>query len=220
MSLMLAHQKKVKESGTSAAVLLSKGTTFPGGKIGARQLANFLTAALKEDLNTLHGITSIQRKIEFKKSELIPKYREYIPRLKSAGFDHELLVYFLIWLLDAKEIAEAVEHGLYCVDRGLSMPERFSTDLKTFFVGAVCCWAEDELSDESSASPYLMDLYSYVDAEKWDIADAVMAKLLKCMGMQSELDKDPGKAIHFFEQAETYGAKVKTKLNKLRKKIN
>lgn len=222
MSLLLAQQRKFKEQGRTSAADPAEGKRVlitGGGHIGAQQLATMLNDSLEEDLLALKDYQSIQRKIEFKKNELIPKYKGYVERLKASGQNHSLLGYYLVWLLDAGEMDEAVPYGLYCVKNGVSMPERFQSELKTFFVGEVCKWAADLLEGGKSADPYLFDVFEAVTVGNWDIADSVCANLYRCVGFQFEQAGEIEQAVEYLGIALSMGAQVKTRLKELRKKL-
>ncbi|MBI9109900.1 phage terminase small subunit [Maridesulfovibrio ferrireducens] len=224
MSLMLAHQRKMKEQGQvetdeSAVASSAKIGIFPGGSVGTQQMAELLTNSLEEDLHQLHEIQAVTRKIEFKKNELIPKYQPYISRLKELNQDHPLLGYYLVWLIDAQDWDEVLSFGSYCVENNISLPERFKSELKTFLVGEFCKWAEAELSADRSADPYIAQIFEMVIEQDWDIADAVTADLYKMMGFQQEQNGELEEAAELLTTALDIGAQVKTRLEKLKKKL-
>lgn len=222
MSLLLAQQRKFKEQGRTSAADPAEGKRVlitGGGHIGAQQLATMLNDSLEEHLQVLKSFESIHRKIQYKKEVLIPEFRDYVSRLEDSGQDHPLLGHYLVWLLDAGEIDEALPYGLWCVEKGISLPERFQSRLSTFFVGEVCKWAEDQLTGDSSADPYISLLFEAVVSGNWDIADAVSASLYKCMGFQAEQAEKYEEAAEYLDIALSMGAQVKTRLGKIRKKL-
>ena len=222
MSLMLAHQKKIKEQGGTSAADPAAGPKMlvvGGGSIGSQQLAELLTNSLEEHLQVLKSFESVQRKIQYKKEVLIPEYRNYVSRLEDSGQDHSLLGHYLVWLLDADEIDEALPYGLWCVEKGISLPERFQSKLPTFFVSEVCRWSEDQLADGKSADPYISLLFEAVKSHEWDLADKVSAHLHKCMGFQDEQDGRLEDACVMLQAAMGLGAKVKTRLDQIQKKL-
>ena len=222
MSLMLANIKKYEAEGElpgAAPEEKKRVLVVSGGSIGKQQMIELLNDSLEEHLQVLKGFESIQRKIDYKKNVLIPEYRDYVSRLEDSGQDHPLLGHYLVWLLDAGEIDEAVTYGLWCVEKGIDLPERFQSKLPTFFVGEVCKWAEAELADGRSADPYISALFEAVTEHDWDIADKVSAHLHKCMGFQDEQDGRLEDAAVMLQIAMTLGAQVKTRLGIIEKKL-
>lgn len=222
MSRMLEYQRRFKEKGQLPGATSEEKKTVlvvGGGHIGNQQLAQLLNDSLEEHLQVLKSFEARQRKIDYKKNTLIPEYRDYVSRLEDSGQDHPLLGYYLVWLLDAGEIDEAVTYGLWCVEKGIELPECFQSKLPTFFVGEVCKWAEAELAAERSADPYISILFEAVTDHDWDIADKVSAHLHKCMGFQDEQDGRLEDAAVMLQIAMELGAQVKTRLGIIEKKL-
>ena len=222
MSRMLEYQRKFKEQGEATGATpeeTKRVAVIGGGSIGKLQIIELLNDSLEEHLQVLKSFEGIQRKIEYKKNVLIPEYRDYVSRLEDSGQDHPLLGYYLVWLLDAGEIDEALPYGLMCVEKGIELPECFKSKLPTFFVGEVCKWAEGELAEDKSADPYISFLFEAVEEHDWDIADNVSAHLHKCMGFQDEQDGRLEDAAVMLQASMALGGKVKTRLDKIQKKL-
>jgi tetratricopeptide (TPR) repeat protein len=227
MSLMLKHQRTAKTA--PAETVAARKTAVIGapaaGRIGRQQLAALLSNALAEDLKSLKEIHSIERKIAVKRELLIPKYRDYVARLRADGKQHDILGYYLVWLLDAGEMDSALELGFFLVGQGAGLPgERFSRDLPTFMADAVLEWAEAEFDAGRSPEPYFARLFKRVDGladgvafTPWDLPDALRAKYYRLRGLLDERLGDVDSAIRQLEKALSLGAKVKTKLGELAK---
>ena len=223
MSLMLKHQRRAKETGVVASVPPAGGPVgaVPGGRVGTQQLGALIDAALTEDIKSLKGVRSIERKIELKREQLIPKYREYVARLRSDGVAHPLLTQYLVWRFDVGELEAALDLGFHCLDHGVSLPERFRRDVPTYMADAVLEWAEAQFEAGRSPEPYFTHLFEYVrgDAvEPWDLPDALRAKYFRLHGLLKEQTGDLRSAEASLVRAMTLGAKVKTALAKVRKK--
>ncbi|HAS89841.1 MAG TPA: terminase [Desulfovibrio sp.] len=220
MSLLRAQQIEFEKTGQLPGTTSEEKKTVlivGGGSIGKQHTIELLNASLEEHLQVLKGFDSVNRKIEYKKNVLIPEFRGYVSRLEDSGEIHPLLGYYLVWLLDAGEIDEALPYGLWCVENGIDLPERFQSKLPTFFVGEVCKWAEVQLDEDLSADPYISLLFEAVTENDWDIVDKVSAALYRAMGFQAEQSGDLEAAAGYLETAFKMGAQVKTRLGDIKK---
>lgn len=228
MSLMKKFQARM--GGAEPAAAASKSAAVPGGMtpgmIGRQQLEALLTGALDEDLKGLHELQSVERKIQVKREQLLPKYREYVERLRSLGLHHDLLGYYLVWLFDCGEIEPAVELGLWCAEQGVSLPERFRRPLVSFVAGGVLEWAETQHDSGRSAEPYFSRLFELAagpgadgGAPAWDLPDAMRAGYYRLRGLIRADAGDHAGAVAALERALQLGAKVKTVLAEQRRKL-
>jgi len=223
MSLMRRHQERMKQAGTvdAATPVVAVLGSATSGMVGMQQLVALLDAALAEDLKSLHDIQSVERKIEVKRTLLIPKYRDYVARLRADGRSHDLLGYYMVWLLDAGDMEAALELGFSLAAAGASMPERFKQQLPTFLAGTVMDWAEAEDALGRSPEPYFSELFAKaiggLQDEPWDLPDALRARYYRMRGLLDEKTGDIPSAIEHLERAFMLGAKVKTKLDALKK---
>lgn len=222
MSLMLKHQLKHPKTSPvpdrPATGVIGSGAA---GMIGRQQLSTLLDNALEEDLRGLKAIKSVERKIEVKRDLLVPKYRDYVARLRSDGRRHDLLGYYLVWLFDAGQIEAALDLGFYLIDAGVALPERFNRDVSTFMADAVLEWSDAAFDADRSPEPYFSALFAHVDgsekAEPWDLPDALRAKYYRLRGLLDERTGDTAAALANLQRAMDLGAKVKTKLNELKR---
>ena len=222
MSLMLKHQQKhPKATPKRAAARHAVIGSGAAGMIGRQQLNALLDNALEEDLRGLKTIKSVERKIEVKRAQLLPKYRDYVARLRGADQAHDLLGFYMVWLFDAGEIEAALDLGFYMAEMGFSLPERFNRDVSTFLADAVLEWADAEYEAERSPEPYFSTLFAHVDGSDdtpaWDLPDALRAKYYRLRGLLDERAGNIEAAVGHLEHAMALGAKVKTKLNDLKR---
>lgn len=217
MSLMLKHQRanREKRSTEAAPTIVAVVGGASAGAIGRQQLAALLDNALAEDLKSLHDIHSIERKIEAKRDILIPKYRDYVARLRADGTRHDILGYFLVWLFDAGDMEGALDLGFELVGKQIGLPERFNRDLPTFMADAVIDWSDAEFEAGRSPEPYFSTLLECMEA--WDLPDALRARYFRLGGLLCERAGDIEGAVSKLERAMSLGAKVKTKLAELTK---
>lgn len=225
MSLMLSYQKAIPGCAGGGA----GGGTFRRSLPRRRQVAPRGTPAgragrfrLAEDLEALHGVVSIDRKIAVKRDTLIPKYAGYVARLREEGRPHELVGYFLVWLFDCGLIERALDLAGWCAEHGQGLPERFKASLPAF-VARRSSTGRSRRSTRARApsrsSRKSMPAWFDPDpALAWDVHDDVAAQFLRLRGLMLGTAGDVPGAVAELEKALARGAKVKTALDKLKKK--
>ncbi|WP_034603577.1 phage terminase small subunit, partial [Halodesulfovibrio aestuarii] len=226
MSLMLSHQQKMRaareraESGQPEPEKPDMLKTAPTGLVGTQQLLALLVKALEQDLKSLKGINSRERKAEVKR-QLVEKYTTYVERLKAVSATHDLLGWYLVWLFDIGELDTAVEYGLWCVREGVVLPERFNRDVKTFVADAILEWTDAQFEAGHSVQPYFAAVLNNADGmccQPWDLPDEVTAKFYRQQGLVLARAEKFTAAVDVLEEALSLGAKVKTALADARKK--
>lgn len=195
---------------------------LPGGLMAGQQLADLCTASLEEDLRSLAAVASHASRDVIKRDTLIPKYRDYVRRLTEAGKTHELIGYDLVWLMDSVMIEDGLALAIWCVGHGQSLPEGFKATPAYFFSDMLCTWAETETAAGRTAQPYVDNWRAAVDAapEAWNLPDCITARWRKIMGRQAELDADLAGAKEHYEAALALGAKCKTALADVTRKLD
>ena len=149
-SLMLQFQRAHKaNTGTVVGQLPEVAppappTGLPSGLMAGQQLAAFCTASLTEDLLALKEVSSHASRDITKRDVLIPKYADYVRRLREDGYTHELIGYYLVWLMDSGMVEEGLELALWCVNNRQPLPESFSSHLPYFVSDTLLTWAEAE----------------------------------------------------------------------------
>ena len=212
MSLMLSYQKAIRAARAAGReVELSAVPSPAAGKslLAERQRDALVASGLAEDLEALHGVVSIDRKIAIKRDTLIPKYAGYVARLREEGRPHELVGYFLVWLFDCGLIERALDLAGWCAEHGQGLPERFKASLPAFVARQIL---------EPFFSQVYARLFDPDPALAWDVHDDVAAQFLRLRGLMLERAGDVPGAVAELEKALARGAKVKTALDKLKKK--
>lgn len=225
--LMRRHQERMRQEPRVIAELPKPKTparppdAAAGGNLAGQQLAAFLDAALAEDLAVLKSMASVEDKVAHKRDELIPKYAKYVARLKAEKRPHELLGYWLVWLFDAGAIDAALEHAEWCINAGHPLPERFNSDLRFFIASQVTAWAEAEVTAGRAVEPYFGWLLEQAenDSKAWNLPDPLRGRMYRVKGLDAERAEDLPVAAAYLKKALNLGAKVKTALEKIHKKI-
>ena len=165
---------------------------------------------------------SIDRKIAIKRDTLIPKYAGYVARLREEGRPHELVGYFLVWLFDCGLIERALDLAGWCAEHGQGLPERFKASLPAFVARQILDWSQQTFDEGASPEPFFSQVYARLfdpdPALAWDVHDDVAAQFLRLRGLMLERAGDVPGAVAELEKALARGAKVKTALDKLKKK--
>lgn len=196
-------------------------TGLPSGLMAGQQLAALCTASLTEDLRALKEVSSHASRDITKRDVLIPKYADYVRRLREAGHTHELIGYYLVWLMDAGMIEEGLELALWCVANGQTLPESFSSALPYFVSDTLLTWAEAETAASRTVQPYLDQWRAAVESapEAWNLPDVITARWRKVLAQQAELAGDLAAARQHYEAALALGAKCKTALADVSRKL-
>ncbi len=223
MSLMKAHQKKHAEGGKPPTKI---GTSGPGGagSTTRAQLMLLLTAALSVSLSALKDISSVVAKVAHKRDALLGQYAKYVRRLMDKGWEHDLLPYYMVWLLDVGIMELALEIGDYCLAKGIKMPAPdFVRSVPTIVADGVFDWAAAEFKADRSPEPYFSTVFERVTEagkdDPWLMPDPVTAKYLKLMGQIEEKANNLEAAKGHYEKALEYGATVITVLKKITKDL-
>ena len=226
-SLMLQFQRAhAQNTGTVVGQLPEAAppappTGLPSGLMAGQQLAAFCTASLTEDLRALKEVSSHASRDITKRDVLIPKYADYVRRLREAGHTHELIGYYLVWLMDSGMIEEGLELALWCVGNGQTLPEGFSSKLPYFVADTLLTWAEAETAAGRTVQPYLDQWSTAVTAapNAWNLPDVITGRWRKVLAQQAELAGDFAAARLHYEAALALGAKCKTALADVTRKL-
>lgn len=227
-SLMVKFQRShAQNAGTvvgqlpEAITVAAPLTGLPSGLMAGQQLAALCTASLTEDLRALKDVSSHASRDITKRDVLIPKYADYVHRLREAGHTHDLIGYYLVWLMDAGMIEEGLELALWCVAKGQPLPEGFRATAAYFFADKLLTWAEAETLAGRTAQPYLDQWIDAVDDEPdtWNLPDAITARCRKLLAQEAEAAGDLATAQAHYKVALALGAKCKTALGDVSRKL-
>ena len=196
-------------------------TGLPSGLMAGQQLAALCTASLTEDLRALKEVASHASRDITKRDVLIPKYADYVRRLREAGYSHDLIGYYLVWLMDSGMIEDGLELALWCVGNGQPLPEGFSSKLPYFVSDTLLTWAEAETAAGRTVQPYLAQWSTAFTAapDAWNLPDVITARWRKVLAQQAELAGDLATAKPHYEAALALGAKCKTALDVVTRKL-
>lgn len=225
MSLMRKQQQQARVIATMpanvGALSLPILQGVPTSIMGGQQLGAFLQASLEGDLKALKDIASHERRNVVKGSELVPKYRPYVERLKEQGTVHPLLGWYLVWCMDASLIEEGIIHGAWCVAHAVPLPEAFKSSPAFFVADTLMDWAEGQHNAGAECEPYVSELLQCMaDApDLWPVPDTLTARAYRLLGLRADNAGELETAKEHLTKAMQLGAKVKTALDAVQKRL-
>lgn len=230
MSLALEHKRRVLAQGSAAVAQVAAAAALPyspgealSSPANARKHLKLMEAGLDEDLARLKAIQSLAGKQDLKRTDLLPKYQDYIHRYLESGLvmPNRVLVQVLVWLFDTTQFDDALELADIAIEQGQLMPERFKRrDIQTFVADAVCEWAYAEYQAGRSPEPYLSNLLPRVDGE-WELTEQIPSKYHKLIGMRAMEAEEWETALRHLERSTELYAKAgnDTRIDKCRKAL-
>ena len=181
---------------------------------------NLLALSMQKDLARVSSLPQGRVRNEFKRDELIPKYRPYVDAYIALEevYRNEILTQVMIWAFDAGDIHYALELAEKALEEKQPMPKRFKRTTIAYISDAFLEWAKTQYAMGDSVQPYFEQMFDKV--MEWPIHDEIKMKYCKFAGELMESKGENGKAYMLYEKAYKLcplKAKVKTKLDKLSK---
>jgi hypothetical protein len=192
VSLALAHKRRILAQGTAAVIaaaaapLAYSPAEALSSPANAKKHLLLMEASLAEDLKCLSDLKNLASKQTLKRTELLPKYQDFIQRYMDSGLvmQNPVLVQVMVWLFDTEQFEDGLKLADFAIEQGQEMPERFKRNVQTFVADAVIEWAFREYNAQRSPEPYLSDLLPRVDGE-WDLPEQIPSKYHKLIGMRA-----------------------------------
>jgi hypothetical protein len=229
VSLALAHKRRTLAEG-SAAVIAAAAAPLAyspaealSSPANAKKHLRLMEVSLDEDLKRLSELKNLASKQTLKRTELLPKYQDFIQRYMDSGLvmPNPVLVQVMVWLFDTEQFEDGLVLANFAIEQGQEMPERFRRrDVQTFVADAVIDWAYAEYNAQRSPEPYLSDLLARVDGE-WDLIEQIPSKYHKLIGMRAMEAEQWETALKHLERSTELYAKAgnETRIAKCRKAI-
>ncbi|PNA07152.1 MULTISPECIES: phage terminase small subunit [unclassified Pseudomonas] len=228
MSLALAHKRRILAQGTAALIaaaaapLAYSPAEALSSPANAKKHLLLMQASMDEDLKRLSDLKNLASKQTLKRTELLPKYQDFIQRYMDSGLvmQNPVLVQVMVWLFDTEQFEDGLELADFAIEQGQEMPERFKRNVQTFVADAVIEWAFREYNAQRSPEPYLSDLLPRVDGE-WDLPEQIPSKYHKLIGMRAMEAEQWETALEHLERSTELHAKAgnETRIAKCRKAI-
>lgn len=223
MSLLQQHRKKVlsmqKAQAEDTGHVVASMPRPKSGLVGAQQQLAVLAKALELDLAELKNMPSRERKIEYKRTTLVPRYRNQIKRLMADGKNHKVIYYFMVWCFDAGELDDALAAAEYCIKNAVPAPENFKSSAAYFMAAQIIDWANAQFTAGHDFEPYLGKALAIINDTGAEIDDITKSGFYRLYGLYAVKSEDWAAAVEQLEKAQNLGAKVKTALQEAKKKL-
>jgi tetratricopeptide (TPR) repeat protein len=215
MSLARSFRAKVLTQKRDSAPDVSGDTRV---RVGEGKKKAISAMALQLELKKLKDLNTIAQKIERKRT-LLEKYEADVKAwIDTGGGQSELFVHYMIWLFDTGDYQKGLEYAEIALARQQNMPARFNRDVQTFVADAVLEGMDTAFADETAFNFVLAKMRT----GQWNVHEAIQYKYLKRLA-EKAFDAGDWQAAHDFYSAadQVYdGAKVKTRLAEVAKKLN
>lgn len=227
MSLALKHKRRVLAQGKAVATAAAKPAAYSAdtalaSPANAQKHLKLMESSLQVDLERIADIDSREQRQVLKRTELLPKYLEYVQRYRESGLNYPnpILMYVLVWLFDTVQFTQGIELADFAMSQDQELPERFNRNIPTFVADELIDWAEAEYKAGRSPEPYVSNLLDRVDGE-WQLFERIPARYHKQLGLLAMDRKDWTSAIVHFERAEALYSSigVGTRLAAARKEL-
>lgn len=191
------------QTGTEPSTATSDAPQAPAAGDSGR-LFDQMKAALDVDVQRLKEKHTLEEKAELKKT-LIPNYLPFLADYMNQGHNYPnvVAVTIALWLFDVGEIEHAVNLSLYLAKTPQQhTPTGHERDFKTMVADSVYDWANAQLKDGHSASPYLDNVVAAVIDDEWSLAVPVESKLYAMQAKHEFAKKEFSKTVAWCDLAE------------------
>lgn len=169
----------------------------------------------------LKDIKSNAAKEQVKRDELLPELKPYVNGVLEAdtGQQDDVVVYYMVWSLDAGDINECLRIADYATRHCLAMPEQFARDIWD--------WLAEEIAIRTIKASEIGEPLDHSAFTVWslvkdaDLMDEVQAKLQKAMGLVLHAER-PELAVQHYRRAVELWDKVGVKklITELEKQVS
>ena len=212
MSLNPAREWKLRVQAEQAA--------RQGGSVRHASGYELMLMQLGEDRRRLKGIQSTVKKAEIK-VEVLPKYVAWVDGVLAAdgAQQDDVLMYVMLWRVDAGDYAGALTIGRHAIRHGWSMPQGFSRNVQTLLAEEMADAAKNALVAKTDFDPDLLMQTLDVIGDL-DMPDQSRARLHKSLGWVLR-ESQPVAALNHLQQAMQLDERcgVKKDIEQLERKI-
>lgn len=212
MSLSPARQHRLRVQAEQAA--------RKGGSARHANGYELMLMQLGEDRRRLKGIQSNVKKAEIK-VEVLPKYAAWVDGVLAAdgAQQDDVLMYVMLWRIDAGDYAGALAVGRHALKHGWSMPQGFNRNVQTLLAEEMADAAKNALMAESDFDPALL-MQTLEATDGLDMPDQSRARLHKSIGYVLT-GSQPVMALNHLKQALQLDERcgVKKDIEQLERKI-
>lgn len=191
-----------------------------GGSVRHASGYELMLMQLGEDRRRLKGIQSTVKKAEIK-VEVLPKYVPWVDGVLAAdgAQQDDVLMYVMLWRVDAGDYAGALKIGRHAIRHGWSMPQGFNRNVQTLLAEEMADAAKNALMAKADFDPDLLMQTLDVIGDL-DMPDQSRARLHKSLGWVLR-ESQPVSALNHLQQAMQLDERcgVKKDIEQLERKI-
>lgn len=200
--------------------VLAQEAARKGGSGSHLKGYDLMLMQLSEDRRRLKGIQSTVKKAEIK-VEVLPKYVPWVDGVLAAdgAQQDDVLMYVMLWRVDAGDYAGALSIGRHAIRHGWSMPQGFNRNVQTLLAEEMADAAKNALVAKNDFDPGLLMQTLDVIGDL-DMPDQSRARLHKSLGWVLR-ESQPVSALNHLQQAMQLDERcgVKKDIEQLERKI-
>jgi hypothetical protein len=200
--------------------VLAQEAARKGGSGSHLKGYDLMLMQLGEDRRRLKGIQSTVKKAEIK-VEVLPKYVPWVDGVLAAdgAQQDDVLMYVMLWRVDAGDYAGALAIGRHAIRHGWSMPQGFNRNVQTLLAEEMADAAKNAHVAKTDFDPGLLMLTLDVIGDL-DMPDQSRARLHKSIGWVLR-ESQPVAALNHLQQAMQLDERcgVKKDIEQLERKI-
>ncbi|WP_455844618.1 phage terminase small subunit [Pantoea agglomerans] len=200
--------------------VLAQEAARKGGSGSHLKGYDLMLMQLGEDRRRLKGIQSTVKKAEIK-VEVLPKYVPWVDGVLAAegAQQDDVLMYVMLWRVDAGDYAGALTIGRHAIRHGWSMPQGFNRNVQTLLAEEMADAAKNALVAKTDFDPDLLMQTLDVIGDL-DMPDQSRARLHKSLGWVLR-ESQPVSALNHLQQAMQLDERcgVKKDIEQLERKI-
>lgn len=214
--LALVAMQREQESHATAT-----GRHIPVAEAGTA--FDVIMASLASDLAALSDIQDVKGK-QALKEKILPKYLKHVQEYIESGahYSNPVLVRCAIWCIDVGDLEAAMQLATVAIEQQQLAPESFKRDLPTFLTESITEWAERQLKEKQSGSPYIDAVTEHLVNNTWPVTHTIVrGKAFKVAGQLAEQNGDYSVALAYYEaaQEENEAAGCKTRIAQLKTRL-
>lgn len=182
-----------------------------------------LKMSLEQDVQASKNVARGKARDAMRDETLIPRYLPHAEAYVESGeeYANPVLVWVMIWLLDAGRIEAAMPLAMHAIEQGQAMPADFKRELPVWVADTVRTWSEAQFKAGHSPEPYFSDMFKAL--EEMDVPHVVTMKFNKLAGKIAFDQEEYEAAVKFLTAANELGtsshpAQVDTLLAKAKAK--
>lgn len=200
--------------------VLAQEAARKGGNGSHLKGYDLMLMQIGEDRRRLKGIQSTVKKAEIK-VEVLPRYVPWVDGVLAAdgAQQDDVLMYVMLWRVDAGDYAGALAIGCHAIRHGWSMPQGFNRNVQTLLAEEMADAAKTALVAKTDFdSDLLMQTLDVIG--DLDMPDQSRARLHKSLGWVLR-ESQPVSALNHLQQAMQLDERcgVKKDIEQLERKI-